>query len=700
MSTTTCPVFYPTEEEFNHFSEYIKKIDQERRYAAICKVVPPISWKEKQVRKLDDLSSFGINQVMRPIKQVFTGRAGVYHTAIFEEKNMRVDEFYEYAKINQYNCNDYGERERKFWKSIGNSVGQEPPLYGADMPGTLFREHEGGEWNLRRLDTPLKHLPGDVQGVNTTYLYFGSWRAMFAFHCEDYNLYSINYLHLGEAKSWYGIPTNMHTRFENVCNAYFAEERKDCPEYIRHKTTVVSPGFLKQQGIEFDTALQLPGEFVITFPRGYHSGFNHGFNIAEATNFCSPRWFAEGYKARPCMCRPYSVKIDVEYLETMHLRGLLLSASKQEKKSSPMKLQIDNDKDNENSNDTNTIPKKKQRTSRNNVKTTDYVEVYEAYEAGDLSLLPQRIRCYCGEHCYNENRKDKYVEGDLCQCMHCGLYSHTKCVLQFYKYLNEHVGSIKIDGDLSSTCHICYDIDNVVKDDNAEEDGPSFKEILMKMTKKRKNKVEYKVGEEVILQSSTGVDIVYKIVSIEDGLSRIHQKGRPKEDDLWMHLDETICRKVNSNNNLEGATVTNAGGSSTSSIKAKSITSPHSVTTVSAVSASPANQSKISVPLPLPHLPPPQSNVHFARRVDYQQLKDCIYYFILHEINPRQASMKSVRQKIQQFFNMSRLERETYNADIGKIVEEFRYDYDQVTKTLNGILNIIINDNNNETVNK
>jgi hypothetical protein len=49
---------------------------------------------------------------------------------------------------------------------------------------------------------------------------------------------------------------------------------------------------------------------------------------------------------------------------------------------------------------------------------------------------------------------------------------------------------------------------------------------------------------------------------------------------------------------------------------------------------------------------------------------------------------------------MSRLERETYNADIGKIVEEFRYDYDQVTKTLNGILNIIINDNNNETVNK
>lgn len=30
MATTTCPIFYPNEEEFLHFSDYIKKIDQER----------------------------------------------------------------------------------------------------------------------------------------------------------------------------------------------------------------------------------------------------------------------------------------------------------------------------------------------------------------------------------------------------------------------------------------------------------------------------------------------------------------------------------------------------------------------------------------------------------------------------------------------------------------------------------------------
>ena len=92
------------------------------------------------------------------------------------------------------------ELERNYWKTLTYA----PPLYGADMPGTLFDERTTS-WNLGKLDNILDVLGSKIPGVNTAYLYLGMWKATFAWHLEDVDLYSINYLHFGAPKQWYSI---------------------------------------------------------------------------------------------------------------------------------------------------------------------------------------------------------------------------------------------------------------------------------------------------------------------------------------------------------------------------------------------------------------------------------------------------------------------------------------------------------------
>ena len=55
-----------------------------------------------------------------------------------------------------------------------------------------------------------------------------------------------------------------------------------------------------------------PREFIISRAAAYHSGFNSGFNVAEAVNFALPSWITIAEKAKSCTCSRDSVVINMD----------------------------------------------------------------------------------------------------------------------------------------------------------------------------------------------------------------------------------------------------------------------------------------------------------------------------------------------------------------------------------------------------
>ncbi|KAL9050379.1 MAG: hypothetical protein Q9162_006659 [Coniocarpon cinnabarinum] len=187
------------------------------------------------------------------------------------------------------------------------------------MPGGLFEDSQE-VWNVAKLPNLLDVLGQKVPGVNTAYLYLGMWKATFAWHLEDVDLYSINYIHFGAPKQWYSISQEDARKFEKVMRDAWPNDSKNCGQFLRHKTYLISPNLLKDKGITVNRLVHREGEFVITYPYGYHSGYNLGYNCAESVNFANEAWLEYGKIAKKCDCEADSVWIDVYDIERK-LRG-------------------------------------------------------------------------------------------------------------------------------------------------------------------------------------------------------------------------------------------------------------------------------------------------------------------------------------------------------------------------------------------
>lgn len=308
----TIQTFRPTWEEFKDFNKYVQYMESKGAHkAGLAKVIPPPEWVPR--KKGYNLSDLDIT-IPSPICQVVTGKQGLFQQINIQKKAMTVKQFAVMARSAKYctpRSSSWEDLERKYWKNVTYVA----PIYGADVSGSIT-DPDVNEWNINRLGTILDYVNSDygieIDGVNTAYLYFGMWKTTFAWHTEDMDLYSINYLHFGDPKTWYAIPPEHGKRFERIASGFFPTSAQTCQAFLRHKMTLISPQILRQYSVPYNKITQNEGEFMITFPFGYHAGFNHGFNCAESTNFAAPRWVEYGKRAMQCSCSNDMVKISMD----------------------------------------------------------------------------------------------------------------------------------------------------------------------------------------------------------------------------------------------------------------------------------------------------------------------------------------------------------------------------------------------------
>jgi hypothetical protein len=204
--------------------------------------------------------------------------------------------------------------EREYWRVVDGGDLMLRVEYGNDLDasshgsGFPTPENSGPEsqayidspWNLNALPLQngslLKYISpdGEISGVAAPWVYVGMLFSSFCWHNEDNYLYSINYMHHGAGKTWYGIPGEDAINFEKVFEDEVPELFQKDPKLLFKLCTMIAPKVLRERGVRVNHTVQYPGEFIVTLPQAYHAGFSHGFNCSEAVNFAPADWMPFG----------------------------------------------------------------------------------------------------------------------------------------------------------------------------------------------------------------------------------------------------------------------------------------------------------------------------------------------------------------------------------------------------------------------
>lgn len=205
--------------------------------------------------------------------------------------------------------------EKEFWRIVSAIDEDVTVEYGADLHtmdhGSGFptvsnsaldsdEMYINSGWNLNKLPvlkgSVFAHINADISGMKIPWMYVGMCFSTFCWHNEDHWSYSINYLHWGEPKTWYGVPGGRADDFENAMKSAAPELFAQAPDLLHQLVTIMNPNILMRSNVPVYRMDQKAGEFIITFPRAYHAGFNQGYNFAEAVNFAPADWVKFQFK--------------------------------------------------------------------------------------------------------------------------------------------------------------------------------------------------------------------------------------------------------------------------------------------------------------------------------------------------------------------------------------------------------------------
>ena len=96
----------------------------------------------------------------------------------------------------------------------------------------------------------------------------------------------------------YGIPHEQKEKMDSFIKTKYYATLLKYPDLIHRLTVFINPLELIENGINVYKCEQNPGEMVLTLPKGYHSGFSTGCNIAEAINFSVIHFYLCSIRAR------------------------------------------------------------------------------------------------------------------------------------------------------------------------------------------------------------------------------------------------------------------------------------------------------------------------------------------------------------------------------------------------------------------